>query len=79
LRNLQRFQVASRLCVNGRTEPPVTAITRSAPPGFGPEHAARLMQRALERWGRPRSVVEAVIRSRMVAEGFSPPDQPVGG
>ncbi len=79
LRNLQRFQIAARLCVNGRSEPPVTAITRGAPPGFGPEHAARLMQHSLERWGRPRSVVEAEIRSRLLAEGFTPPDATVGG
>jgi hypothetical protein len=79
LRNLQRFQIAARLCVNGRSEPPITAITRSARPGFGPEHAARLMQRSLERWGRARSVVEAEIRARLVAEGFTPPDPPLGG
>ncbi|MGI0130742.1 MAG: type IV secretory system conjugative DNA transfer family protein, partial [Thermoplasmata archaeon] len=79
LRSLRHFQVAVRLCVDGHIEPPFTGITRDAPAGLGDEHAARLMRRSLERWGRPRPTVEAEIRSRLEAEGFSHPDQAVGG
>ena len=75
LRNLRQFQVALRLCVDGHTETPFTGVTRFAPASLGEEQGARLVRCALERWGRPRPLVEAEIRSRLHAEGFSRPDQ----
>lgn len=53
-------------------------MTRGVPPSLGEENAACLTRHALQRWGRPRPVVEAEIRSRLDAEGFSNPDEGLG-
>lgn len=70
LRNLQRHQVAVRLCVDGRTEPPITGLTRPAPPSLGPEYAALVVRQSAARYGRRRAVVEAEIAARLRASGF---------
>jgi energy-coupling factor transporter ATP-binding protein EcfA2 len=70
LRQLQRFQVAIRLCANGRTEPPFTGTTRPEPESLGSDHAAWLAGAALARVGRPRAVVEAEMVDRLRAKGL---------
>jgi Type IV secretion-system coupling protein DNA-binding domain len=70
LRNLQRFQVAVRLCVNGRTQPPFTGLTRPMSEGFGDGHSARLVESALRQYGRPRLQVEADIIERLDSTGL---------
>jgi hypothetical protein len=70
LRNLQRHQVAIRLCVDGRTEPPVTGMTRPAPASLGEAHAERLIRRSAARYGRPHQIVAAEIHARLRASGF---------
>ena len=70
LRNLQRFQVAVRLCVGGRTEPPFTGMTVAPPPSLGDQSADRLVEKSVERWGRPRAKVEAEIVQRLRANGL---------
>ena len=76
LRNLQRFQVAVRLCVNGRTELPFTGITRPLPPPLDPETANRTRTRALERFGRSRAEVEAEIVGRLGGIGLAGESKP---
>ncbi|HUY25276.1 MAG TPA: type IV secretion system DNA-binding domain-containing protein [Candidatus Saccharimonadales bacterium] len=73
LRNLQRFQVAVRLCRNGRTERPFTATTLPLPPALGDGHAERLIEAALERCGRSRQQVERAIERRFQAYRPGPP------
>ena len=69
LRNLQRYQVALRLCVGGRTETPITGVTLPPPP---PLRDARVIaDLALERYGRPRAEVEADIRGRFEEHGLT--------
>jgi Type IV secretion-system coupling protein DNA-binding domain len=58
LQNLQRFQIAARVCINGRTEAAVTGITRPLPESLGAEHAARIAQQSMTRYGRQRELVE---------------------
>jgi hypothetical protein len=70
LRNLQRFQVAVRLCVGGRTEPPFTGITVPPPPSLGEQSADRLVEKTIGRWGRPRAKVEAEIVRRLRSNGL---------
>ncbi len=70
LRNLQRFQVAVRLCANGRTQPPFTGLTRPMPEGMGDGHSTWLVETALRRCGRPRSDVEAEIVQRLDSTGL---------
>jgi hypothetical protein len=72
LGNLQARQVAVRLCVNARTEPPFTGTTRPAPDSFGMDHARELVQVALSRYGRPRDAVEAEIARRLRSKGLPP-------
>jgi len=69
LQSLQRFQVAVRLCVDGHSEPPFTAVTADSPPSLGDAHASRLAQASLHRYGRPRAEVEAAIVRRLRSEG----------
>jgi hypothetical protein len=69
LRNLQRYQVALRLCVGGRTESPVTGIT--LPPPAAIRDAGLFADLALERDGRPRAEVEAEIRGRLEEHGLT--------
>jgi hypothetical protein len=70
LRNLQRFQIAVRLCVGGRTEPPFTGITVPPPPSLGDQSAERLAEKTIGRWGRPRAKVEAEIVRRLRSNGL---------
>jgi hypothetical protein len=61
---LRRYEVAVRLCVAGQSEPAFIGMTRPPATDLGPEHAARLVAAALERWGRPRAQVEAEMLER---------------
>jgi hypothetical protein len=74
LRNLQARQVAVRLCVNARTEPPFTGTTRPAPPSLGRDQAEELVRTVLARDGRPRAEIEAEIAGRLRAKGLRPSD-----
>ncbi len=69
LLSLERFQVAVRLCVDGRTETPFTGITDAALPSLGELNAASLARASLAVYGRPRETVEAEIEARLVAAG----------
>jgi hypothetical protein len=64
LRNLQRFQVALRLCVNGHTAPPFTGVTQPMSESLGESHAAWILNTVLARCGRPRALVEQEIEAR---------------
>ena len=70
LRNLQRFQVAARMCRDGRTDRPFTGVTRPMPPSLGELHAAELRDAALARFGRPRDLVEGEIVQRLRDRGL---------
>ena len=72
LRNLQARQVAVRLCVNARTEPPFMGTTRPAPVSLGIDHARELIRVSLSRYGRPRDQVEAEIARRLHSKGLPP-------
>jgi len=67
LRNLQRFQVAARLCVGGRTQPPCTGTTLPSPPSLGAANASGLVETSLAWCGRPREVVEAELERKLEA------------
>ena len=67
LRNLQRFQVAARLCVGGRTQPPCTGTTRPSPPSLGADNASGLVETSLAWCGRPRELVEAELERKLEA------------
>lgn len=75
LRNLQRFQVAVRLCQDGRTERPFTGITRPEPPSLGEENATALTDSALKRFGRARMQVERAIERRLATYREPVPDR----
>jgi hypothetical protein len=64
LMGLERFQIAARVCVNGRSAPPCLGVTRPMPASLGEAHAVELVSASLERWGRPRAEVEAEIVQR---------------
>ncbi len=70
LRNLQPYQVAVRMFSSGHTVPPFTGRTRPAPSAWGEEHSERLVAAALQRYGRPRDVVEIEIAARLGRFGF---------
>jgi hypothetical protein len=70
LRNLQRFQVAVRMCRDGRTDRPFTGVTRPMPPSLGELHSAELRDAALARFGRPRDQVEGEIVQRLRDRGL---------
>ena len=74
----QRFQVAVRLCVNGRSQRGFTAVTAESPPSLGEAHATRLAQTSLHRYGRPRAEVEAAIVRRLRSEGVKKANDPSG-
>jgi hypothetical protein len=71
LRNLQRFQVAVRLCSGGRTLPPFTGVTPPPPDSLGADHAEKVAQASLARVGRPRAEVEAALLVRLKELGFA--------
>ncbi len=70
LQNLQRFQVAVRLSVDGHTEPPFTGVTAPAPTSLGQAHADAIAAASVQRYGRPRDQVEAAIAKRFRSEGL---------
>jgi len=72
LRNLQPFQVAVRMYSEGRTERPFTGVTRPLPSGLGGDHADRLREEALSRYGRPRDEVERLLLERLKKRGLVP-------
>ncbi len=79
LRNLERFQVAARLCLDGHTEPPFTGVTRPMPDSLGDRHASWMVEAVLARAGRPRTVVEAEIADRLRARGLVEGEEDVAG
>ncbi len=70
LRNLQRFQVAVRLCTGGHTGPAFTGLTAGAPPSLGAGHATAIADASLRRYGRRREQVVAAIEARFMAVGM---------
>ena len=70
LRSLQPFQVAVRMFAAGHTVRPFTGRTRPAPAAPTSDHSARLIDTALERYGRPRDVVELEIAARLGRYGL---------
>lgn len=66
LQGLERYEVALRLCHEGRNLPVATGVTLPppAPTGLGDE--ARDLSR--QRYGKPRAEVEAEIRARYTTE-----------
>ena len=69
LQALDRYQVAVRLCVDGRTERPFTGTTVEAPPSAGDDHARLIAESSLTRYGRPVEDVEAEILRRRASFG----------
>jgi len=69
LLSLERFQVAVRLCVDGRTEAPFTGITEAPPPSLGELNTAALARGSLAIYGRSREAVESEIEARLVSVG----------
>jgi hypothetical protein len=76
LRSLQRFQVAVRLCVDGRVQPAFTGTTRPLPESLGASHGFELADYSLARHGRDRYEVEQEIRDRFTTEGLTPETDP---
>jgi hypothetical protein len=74
LRDLARFQVAVRLCTNGRTGQPFTGFTRPERPSLGPAYAAALRRHALTRFGKDRADVERAIEQRLASLRDAEPD-----
>jgi TraM recognition site of TraD and TraG len=70
LRNLQPYQVAVRMFSSGHTARPFTGRTRPAADALGADHSERLVDSALERYGRSRDVVEVEIAARLGRFGF---------
>lgn len=64
LTGLGRYEIAMRPCVDGATLGPVTGRTLPLSPAT--TDATALAQMSRERLGRPRSEVEAAIRSRVM-------------
>jgi TraM recognition site of TraD and TraG len=67
LMHLPAYEAALRLSVDGHTEPPVTGLTAPLPPETG--NADALRQASQQRYGRPRSEVEAQLRARITPPG----------
>jgi hypothetical protein len=65
LMQLDKHQVAVRLCVDGHTGPTFTGYTVDVPESLGEENAQSLVKASLERWGRPRAEVEEEILTRL--------------
>lgn len=62
LRGLDHFEVAARLCVDGKLLTPATGVTLPPPDVTGLGDKAREMSR--ERYGKDRATIEAEIRAR---------------
>ena len=69
LLSLERFQVAVRLCVDGRTEAPFTGITEAPAPSLGELNGAAIARGSLAIYGRSREAVESEIEARLVSVG----------
>jgi len=69
LLSLGRFQIAVRLCVDGRTDAPFTGITEGPPPSLGELNAAALARASLAVYGRSREAVESEIETRLASVG----------
>ena len=79
LMGLDRFEVAMRPCVDGRTVSPVTVTTLPLPPATG--DAAELARLSQQRYGVDRSEVTAALQARTTTSkpGGSPGRQQRGG
>jgi hypothetical protein len=66
---LERFEVAMRPCVDGRTLSPVTLTTLPLPPATG--DVTELVQLSQRRYGVDRTDVEAALRARTAADNPS--------
>jgi hypothetical protein len=54
-------------------------MTVAPPPSLGDQSADRLVEKSVERWGRPRAKVEAEIVQRLRANGLlAAPDEALG-
>ena len=62
---LAPFEMAVRPCVSGQTLAPLTGTTLPLPPAT--RDGAALASSSRERFGRPRSEVEAALKSRSQA------------
>lgn len=67
LMGLPAYEVAIRPSVHGQTHPPVTGTTRPLSTAAG--DASELAKRSRERYGKPRSEVEAAIQARITPPG----------
>jgi hypothetical protein len=74
LRDLGRFEVAVRLCTDGRTGEPFTGLTRPEPASLGEAYGAALRQHALVRSGTARAAVERAIERRLAGGRAVEPD-----
>jgi hypothetical protein len=72
LMGLERFEIAARLCVDGRTLTPVTLTTLRLPSATS--DALDLAKLSRERYGVERQEVEAALRARITIS--RPDDQP---
>ncbi|HEY1915738.1 MAG TPA: type IV secretion system DNA-binding domain-containing protein [Streptosporangiaceae bacterium] len=70
LMGLGRYEVAIRPCFDGATLPPVTGTT--LPLSEPVRDSDELAHVARERWGRPRSEVEADLQARVGLDGDGP-------
>ena len=79
LMGLDRFEVAMRPCVDGRTLTPVTVTTLPLPPATG--DAAELAHLSQQRYGVDRAEVAAALQARTMTSkpGGSPGRQQHGG
>jgi len=79
LMGLDRFEVAMRPCVDGRTLSPVTVTTLPLPPATG--DAAELAHLSQQRYGVDRAEVTAALQARITTSksGGSPGRQQRGG
>jgi hypothetical protein len=64
LMGLEAYEVAARLCVGGRTVAPATGLT--LPLAEPLRDAATVLDASQQRYGKPRTAVEAAIAARIV-------------
>jgi hypothetical protein len=74
LRDLGRFEVAVRLCQDGRTGRPIRGLTRPESPSLGEAQSAALQRYVLGRIGRKRTDVEREIEQRIGVPREPEPD-----
>jgi hypothetical protein len=73
LQGLGPYEIAALIATGGAVAPPVTGTTLPLSPVL--TDAAQVRAASRQRWGQPRSVVEAAIRAR---QGHTPQAAPVG-